>query len=68
MHRLKIREKFLPAGMVENMEKRFLSNCYVVPKVEDSIESIFDTAKYLAKTYSYGGGELVISNLAKRCK
>ena len=31
-------------------------NCYVMPKVEDNIESIFDTAKYLAKTYSYGGG------------
>ena len=31
-------------------------NCYVMPKVEDNIESIFDTAKYLARTYSYGGG------------
>lgn len=33
-----------------------LSNCYVVPKVEDTIESIFDTCYRLAKTYSYGGG------------
>ena len=27
-----------------------------MPKVEDNIEAIFDTAKYLARTYSYGGG------------
>lgn len=40
------------------------SNCYVMPKVEDNIESIFDTAKLLARTYSYGGGCGVdISNL-----
>lgn len=39
-------------------------NCYVLAKPEDSIESIFDTAKYLARTYSYGGGCGVnISNL-----
>ena len=33
-----------------------LSNCYVVNPPEDNIESIFDCAKKLARTYSYGGG------------
>ena len=32
------------------------SNCYVLPPVEDSIEGIYDTAKHLARTFSYGGG------------
>ncbi|HHY29005.1 MAG TPA: adenosylcobalamin-dependent ribonucleoside-diphosphate reductase [Desulfitobacterium dehalogenans] len=32
------------------------SNCFVVESPEDSIESIFDCAKKMAKTYSYGGG------------
>ena len=32
------------------------SNCYVLPQVGDSIEDIYDTAKYLARTFSYGGG------------
>lgn len=30
-------------------------NCYVIPKPEDNIESIFDCAKNLARTYSFGG-------------
>lgn len=67
-------KKFLPAGRIlagrgtaHHGKKVTLSNCYVVPKVEDSIESIFDTAKYLARTYSYGGGVgLNISNLRPR--
>ena len=33
-----------------------LSNCYVLPQPEDNLESIFDTAKEMARTYSYGGG------------
>ena len=33
-----------------------LSNCYVLPQPQDNIESIFDTAKESARTYSYGGG------------
>ena len=33
-----------------------LSNCYVLPQPEDNLESIFDTAKESARTYSYGGG------------
>lgn len=32
------------------------SNCYVLPPVGDSIEDIYDTNKYLARTFSYGGG------------
>ncbi len=32
------------------------SNCYVMPKPQDNLESIFDTASKLARTYSYGGG------------
>ena len=56
-------KKFMPAGRIlagrglnKFGKKITLSNCYVMPKVEDNIESIFDTAKYLARTYSYGGG------------
>lgn len=56
-------KKFAPAGRIlagrglDKLGKKItLSNCYVLPKVEDNIESIFDTAKYLARTYSYGGG------------
>lgn len=56
-------KKFMPAGRIlagrglDKFGKKItLSNCYVMPKVEDNIESIFDTAKYLARTYSYGGG------------
>lgn len=41
------------------------SNCYVLPPPEDNIESIFDTAKHLARTFSYGGGVGIdISKLA----
>lgn len=56
-------KKFMPAGRIlagrgldQFGRKITLSNCYVMPKVEDNIEAIFDTAKYLARTYSYGGG------------
>jgi len=56
-------KKFMPAGRIlagrglnKFGRKVTLSNCYVMPKVEDNIESIFDTAKYMARTYSYGGG------------
>lgn len=56
-------KKFMPAGRIlagrgltKDGRKITLSNCYVMPKVEDNIEAIFDTAKYLARTYSYGGG------------
>lgn len=56
-------KKFMPAGRIlagrgldKHGKKVTLSNCYVMPKVEDSIEEIYDTAKRLARTYSYGGG------------
>lgn len=43
------------------------SNCYVITPPEDNIESIFDCAKGLARTFSYGGGCGVdISKLAPR--
>lgn len=32
------------------------SNCYVVAPPEDNIESIYDSRKKLARTYSCGGG------------
>lgn len=32
------------------------SNCFVITPPEDNIESIFDCAKKMARTYSYGGG------------
>lgn len=43
-------------GLNKQGKKITLSNCYVIPSPEDSIESIFDTAAKLARTYSYGGG------------
>jgi ribonucleoside-diphosphate reductase alpha chain len=36
--------------------KATLSNCFVIEPPEDNIESIFDCAKKMARTYSYGGG------------
>ena len=70
-----IREKkFLFGGRIlsnrglENQGRKVsLSNCYVVTPPEDNIESIFECAKKLARTYSYGGGCGVdISGLAPR--
>ena len=41
------------------------SNCYVITPPEDNIESIYDSRKKLARTYSYGGGAGVdLSKLA----
>ncbi|MGL5329211.1 MAG: adenosylcobalamin-dependent ribonucleoside-diphosphate reductase [Peptostreptococcaceae bacterium] len=59
-----IRErKFLFAGRIlanrglpkEGIKVTY-SNCYVLHPPEDNLESIFDTAKKLARTFSYGGG------------
>lgn len=36
--------------------KKTYSNCYVISPPEDNLESIFNTAKKLARTFSYGGG------------
>ena len=54
-------------GLKKYGEKITLSNCYVITPPDDSIESIFDCAKKLARTYSYGGGCGVdLSKLAPR--
>lgn len=59
-----IRErKFLYAGRIlanRGLSKEGIkvtySNCYVLDPPKDNLESIFDTAKKLARTFSYGGG------------
>lgn len=74
LRELIIKKKFLfggrilsNRGMEKKGEKVTLSNCYVITPPEDNIESIFECAKKLARTYSYGGGCGVdISNLAPR--
>ncbi len=54
-------------GLHKTGLKITLSNCYVVAPPEDSIESIFETAGKLARTFSYGGGVGIdISKLAPR--
>ena len=61
---------FLPAGRTlfgagfKGHRKVSLSNCFVIPEMTDDIESIFDTAKMIARISSYGGGcGLTIDNL-----
>lgn len=54
-------------GMSSTGKKVTYSNCYVIEPPEDNIESIFDRASKLARTYSYGGGcGLDLSKLAPR--
>ncbi|MDR3282809.1 MAG: adenosylcobalamin-dependent ribonucleoside-diphosphate reductase [Candidatus Methanoplasma sp.] len=54
-------------GLHKTGLKVTLSNCYVVTPPEDSIESIFECAGKLARTFSYGGGVGIdLSNLAPR--
>ncbi|MEG2297869.1 MAG: adenosylcobalamin-dependent ribonucleoside-diphosphate reductase [Clostridium sp.] len=54
-------------GLQQQGRKVTFSNCYVVAPPEDEIESIFECAKKLARTYSYGGGCGVdISKLSPR--
>ncbi len=53
--------KFVPGGRImfgagNTQRKRTLLNCYVIPIKDDSIEAIWDCAKQMARTYSYGGG------------
>lgn len=65
-------KKFLPAGRIlanRGLQKQGVkvtySNCYVNEAPKDNLESIFDCAKQMARTYSYGGGVGIdISNLA----
>ena len=65
-----IQKKFLFGGRILSNRgitdsKVTYSNCYVITPPEDNIESIFDSRKKLARTYSYGGGcGIDISNLA----
>lgn len=67
-------KKFLFGGRIlsnrrlnKEGKKISLSNCYVMTPPSDSIESIFECASKLARTYSYGGGCGVdISNLAPK--
>lgn len=74
LKRLIIEKKFLFGGRIlsnrglyKNGEKVTYSNCYVVTPPDDSIESIFDCAKKLARTFSFGGGcGIDISRLAPR--
>ena len=72
--KLILEKKFLFGGRIlsnRGLDKKgiktTLSNCYVIAPPEDNIESIFDCAKRLARTYSYGGGcGIDISKLAPR--
>lgn len=67
-------KKILPAGRIlagrglfKDGIKTTYSNCYVLSTPEDSIESIFEASKKLARTFSYGGGVgLDISKLRPR--
>lgn len=69
-----VSKKFLFGGRIlsnRGLDKKgvkvTMSNCYVVSPPEDSIESIFECASKLARTFSYGGGcGIDISNLAPR--
>lgn len=54
-------------GLQKEGRKVTYSNCYVIEPPKDNLESIFDAAKKLARTFSYGGGCGVdISQLAPR--
>ena len=54
-------------GMHKFGRKVTYSNCYVITPPEDNLESIFECASKLARTFSYGGGCGVdLSKLAPR--
>lgn len=54
-------------GLYKKGLKVTYSNCYVLTPPEDNLESIFDCAKALARTFSYGGGcGIDISKLAPK--
>lgn len=67
-----LQKKFLFGGRIlanrgVKDRKYTLSNCYALSPPEDSIESIFETAGKLARTFSYGGGVGIdLSKLAPR--
>lgn len=54
-------------GLHKHGKKVTYSNCYVIQPPEDNIESIFEAASKLARTFSYGGGSGIdISRLSPR--
>lgn len=65
-------KKFLFGGRILSSrgvkgKKVTYSNCYVIAPPEDNLESIFECAKKLARTYSYGGGcGIDVSKLAPK--
>ncbi len=72
LRKIMVEKKFLFGGRIlsnRGLEKRGLkvtySNCYVLTPPDDNIESIFDCASRMARTFSYGGGVGIdISKLA----
>ena len=74
IRQLMVEKRFLPAGRIlanrglqSESKKLTYSNCYVVDSPNDNIESIYDTAKEIARTFSYGGGVGVdLSQLAPK--
>lgn len=64
-----LKKKFLFGGRILanrgiNSRSVTYSNCYVIAPPKDNMESIFEAAAKLARTYSFGGGcGLDISNL-----
>ena len=63
LKQLIIEKKFLFGGRIlanrglDKLGKKITySNCYVLPQVEDNIESIYKTCSDLARTFSYSGG------------
>ena len=53
--------KAIPQGSVlfalgNSYQKSSFSNCFVIPIQDDSLESIFECAKEMSKTYAYRGG------------
>ena len=74
LRQLIVEKKFLFGGRIlasrgipDENNKVTYSNCYVIKPPEDNIESIFDCAKKLARTFSYGGGcGIDISKLAPK--
>lgn len=64
---------FIPAGRSlygagsKGKFKATMSNCYIMESPQDNIESIFETAKKMARIFSMGGGCGVnVSNLRPR--
>lgn len=62
--------KFIPAGSILSGlgNEEFacsLSNCYLTPIKEDSIEGIFEAQRDLARTFSYRGGSGITLNILR---